>query len=339
MPSAVPLVRAVRSGFEESVHRGHVAVCDAEGRLLASAGDPERPVFARSSMKPLQACVTHSRLETELSSELLAISCASHNGEAEHIRAVRKLLRATGVSSAALRCPPDLPSRREDAIRITGPARIFHNCSGKHAAMLGACAAQGWELETYRDPRHPLQRAILRAVRAGTDVERPAIGVDGCGVPAFFLSLFRAAFAYARLMDTANGKGLERYEESASRVVESMTSFPQYVAGAWSMTTPLMQAFSGGLLAKEGAEGFYAMAIAPSLASELSDDCAVGIALKINDGSMTRERNPVIIRTLDLLGLDAASRPELQRYRDWPLRNVAGTLVGEVKAEFELEYL
>jgi L-asparaginase II len=124
-----------------------------------------------------------------------------------------------------------------------------------------------------------------------------------------------------------------------------MTAFPYYVAGAWSMTTPLMQAFGGELLAKEGAEGFYAMGVSPALRSELTsglrldDDCAIGIALKINDGSMGRGRNPVVLKTLDLLGLDATSRPELQRYRDWPLRNVAGTLVGEVKAEFELKML
>jgi L-asparaginase II len=122
-----------------------------------------------------------------------------------------------------------------------------------------------------------------------------------------------------------------------------MTSFPNYVGGAWTITTPLMEAFGGELLAKEGAEGFYAIGIAPSLGSELTarlkldDDVAVGVALKIDDGSMTRGRNPVIIRTLEQLGLDVAARPALQRYRDWPLRNVAGNLVGEVRAEFELE--
>jgi L-asparaginase II len=111
------------------------------------------------------------------------------------------------------------------------------------------------------------------------------------------------------------------------------------------MTTPLMEAFGGDLLAKEGAEGFYAIGITPSFASTLTnrlrldDDCALGIALKIDDGSMTRGRNPVILKTLELLGLDLGSKPELQRYREWPLRNVAGTLVGEVRAEFELEFL
>jgi L-asparaginase II len=144
----------------------------------------------------------------------------------------------------------------------------------------------------------------------------------------------------------ANAPGaIEQYTASASQVVEAMTSFPYYVGGAWTMTTPLMEAFGGELLAKEGAEGFYAMALAPSLRGELTarlkldDDVAVGVALKIFDGSMTRGRNPVILRTLELLGLDLGARRELQRYREWPLRNVAGTLVGEVKAEFELEFV
>jgi L-asparaginase II len=160
-------------------------------------------------------------------------------------------------------------------------------------------------------------------------------------VPAFFLSLHRAAFAYARLM----AGSIARYAESGARVIESMTGFPHYVAGNWSMTTPLMAAFGGELLAKEGAEGFYAMALSSALCGELTDrlrladDCAVGIALKIDDGSMERGRNPVILRLLELLGIDLDARPELQPYRLWPLRNHAGTMVGDVRAEFELEVL
>ena len=136
------------------------------------------------------------------------------------------------------------------------------------------------------------------------DVESDDItmAIDGCGAPAFFLSLHRAALAYARLMAGA----IERYAESGAAVVDAMTTFPHYVAGNWSMTTPLMAAFGGELLAKEGAEGFYAMALAPSLCGELTDrlrladDVAVGIALKIDDGSMERGRNPVILRLLEV---------------------------------------
>jgi L-asparaginase II len=202
----------------------------------------------------------------------------------------------------------------------------------------------------YIDSRHPLQEVMRTTLAdfAGVDAQQIPTAIDGCGVPAFFLSLHRAAYAYARLMassETAAPGALDRYSTSAGHVIEAMTAFPHFVAGAWSITTPLIGAYGGGLLAKEGAEGFYAMALAPSVASgltdrlKLDDDCALGIALKIDDGSMTRGRNPVILRTLELLGLDVAAKAELQRYREWPLRNVAGTLVGEVRAEFELEFV
>src|ERR671928_1385649 len=114
MASPVPLARVVRSGLEESVHLGSVAVCDADGRLLASAGDPERLVFARSSMKPLQGAVSFSRIGEDLRSELLAIGCASHNAEPEHVRALRRLLRGGGLPPRALRTPPPVPARQDD---------------------------------------------------------------------------------------------------------------------------------------------------------------------------------------------------------------------------------
>jgi L-asparaginase II len=105
-----------------------------------------------------------------------------------------------------------------------------------------------------------------------------------------------------------------------------------------------MAAFDGELLAKEGAEGFYAMALAPSLCGRLTeklrlaDDGALGIALKIEDGSMDRGRNPAILHLLELLGVETDAE-QLEPYRDTSVRNYAGTLVGEVRAEFELEVL
>ncbi len=342
------LANVYRGDQIESFHTGSIVVVDARGRLLAFAGDPHLDTSLRSAAKPFQAIplLEYGGVdEFELTGEEIALTCASHGGEPLHVSTAAALLRKGEFDEEDLLCGAHVPYDEKAAaeLRASGepPSVLHNNCSGKHAGMLLATEVMDVPAANYIDRDHPLQ-ALIRSTLAdfaAVPADEIPIAIDGCGVPAFYLTLFRAAFAYARLMESANGKGLERYEDSATRVVESMTSFPHYVAGAWSMTTPLMEAFEGALLAKEGAEGFYAMALSPSLASELSDDCAVGVALKINDGSMTRGRNPVIIRTLDLLGLDAASKPELQRYRDWPLRNVAGTLVGEVRAEFELEWL
>ncbi|HJT16802.1 MAG TPA: asparaginase [Thermoanaerobaculia bacterium] len=342
------LANVYRGNQLESFHTGSIAVVDSRGRLRACAGDPGFVTCLRSAAKPFQAMPLleyGGAEEYDLTGEEIALTCGSHGGEAIHVSTAAALLRKGDFDEEDLLCGAHAPFDEKAAadLRASGeaPSPLHNNCSGKHAGMLLATKVMDAPSANYIDAEHPLQEVIRATLAdfAGTD-DIP-MAVDGCGVPAFFLSLYRAAFAYARLVSG----NLDRYAESAEIVVEAMTTFPQFVGGAWTMTTPLMQSFAGDLVAKEGAEGFYAMAIAPSLAStltnrlQLDDDCALGIALKIDDGSMTRGRNPVILKTLELLGADLASKPELQRYREWPLRNIAGKLVGDVRAEFELEFL
>ncbi|PYQ53915.1 MAG: asparaginase [Acidobacteria bacterium] len=351
------LANVYRGGHLESCHRGSIAVVDSLGRLLAFAGDPAFVTCVRSAAKPFQALPLleyGGEEEYDLTGEEIAITCASHGGEAVHVATAAALLRKGDFDEEDLLCGAHVPYDEKAAadVRSSGepPSPLHNNCSGKHAGMLLATKVMDVASGNYIDPQHPLQGAMRSTIAdfAGLDAQQIPIAVDGCGVPAFFLSLHRAAYAYAHLMASSEGDvpgALDRYENSAGHVVEAMTAFPYFVAGAWSMTTPLMEAYGGALLAKEGAEGFYAMAVAPNFAStltsrlKLADDCAIGIALKIDDGSMTRGRNPVILKTLEILGFDVAAKPELQRYREWPLRNVAGTLVGDVRAEFELEFV
>ncbi|HSP34872.1 MAG TPA: asparaginase [Thermoanaerobaculia bacterium] len=344
------LANVYRGPHIESFHSGSIAVVDSRGRLLASAGDPAFVTCLRSAAKPFQAIplIEYGGIEEfDLSAEEIALTCGSHGGEAFHVATAAAMLRKGEFDESDLLCGAHVPFDEKAAadLKASGevPSALHNNCSGKHAGMLLATRVMDVPASRYIDPDHPVQ-VLMRSTLAefaGVSTDEIPIAVDGCGVPAFFLSLYRAAFAYAQLA----APGPERYAESAARVVESMTSFPQYVGGSWTITTPLMAAFDGTLVAKEGAEGFYAMGITPALCGELTDrlrlpdDCAVGVAIKIADGSMERGRNPVVLRTLELLGIDVAARKGLERYREWPLRNVAGNLVGEVRAEFELEFL
>ena len=353
-----PLANVYRGNHLESFHSGSIAVVDSRGRLLAFVGDPSLRTCLRSAAKPFQGIplLEYGGLEEfELTGEEMALTCASHGGEPIHVSTAAALLRKGEFDESDLLCGAHYPYDEKAAgeLRALGeePSALHNNCSGKHAGMLLATQVMDVPSANYIDAGHPLQVLMRSTVAdfAGLTAEEVPIAVDGCGVPAFYVTLYRAAFAYARLMATSLGTpapgALDRYVDSASHVVEAMTSFPELVAGQWSMTTPLMQAFHGELLAKEGAEGFYAMALAPALQPELTerlrltDDVTIGIAMKINDGSMGRGRNPVILRTLELLGLDLDARPELQPYRLWPLHNVVGTIVGDVRAEFELEVL
>ena len=51
-----PLVEYTRGGIVESVHAGAIAVVDAQGRLIASYGDPGLVTFLRSSASRFRPC-------------------------------------------------------------------------------------------------------------------------------------------------------------------------------------------------------------------------------------------------------------------------------------------
>jgi L-asparaginase II len=322
MGAPAPLVRVVRSGVEESVHRGHVAVCDADGRLLGWAGDPDQVVFVRSCLKPFQSAVAQTAFgpDEHLPERLIAITCASHNGEAVHLRAVRDLLARAGLTAEDLQTPPDYPSDPRAMARSKERRPEFHNCSGKHAGMLLACVRAGWPTETYRDRSHPLQRRVLAAVRAASGVARPTIGVDGCGVPTPALPLRAVATMYARL--AVPDGDLAPFLRQA---VAAMRARPYLVGGRNRDDTAVMAA-TVDLVMKEGAE---ALDCAAAL------DAGVGVAVKVADGGY-RAAGPATIAVLRTLGvLNAAERRALAPVAVPDVRG-GGRAVGRLEPVVEL---
>jgi L-asparaginase II len=318
----VVLASVVRSGLEESRHLGHVVACDADGAVIASAGDPERVVFARSSLKPLQAAVALEALEgVDLDDDLVAVMCGSHNGEAVHAQAVTRLLASVGLDEGALRCPAAWPRLPEDAVRAGGARPIFHNCSGKHAGMLAASAHMGWDTETYLEPTHPLQSRIREAVHACARIAEPFEGVDGCGAPVFAATLAELAALFARL---ATGR-TERLEPMVARALAAMRRAPYLVAGRDRLDTALMEA-TDDLVVKGGAEGLVCAA-APGR--------GVALALRIDDGS-PRAVGPALLhalRSLEIVG--DAHIGELDRFARPPVLG-GGRPVGLLTSDFSL---
>jgi L-asparaginase II len=314
---AVPLVRLVRSGFEEAVHLGSVAVADADGRLLAAAGEPHAVTFARSSMKPLQAAVSLTLAGEAPDDEEVAVMCASHNGEPRHLERVRSLLGRAGLGVEALRTPPSWPLDQASAATVEGPRPEYHNCSGKHAGMLLACVRRGFDAETYREPGHPLQVAVLEAVRAAAEEPR-AVGIDGCGVPVHALPLSSLAAMYARLVTPGTVPG-------ADRAVAAMRGTPYLVAGRNRMCTALMEAVPE-VVVKVGAEGLVCAGVAGR---------GIGVAVKVRDGA-ARAAEPALVRALTLLGVVRdPEAPGVTRFAHPPVLG-GGRPVGELVADFDL---
>jgi L-asparaginase II len=291
---AVPLARVVRNGMVESVHHGHVVGLAADGAVAVAAGDPDVTFLPRSSLKPVQA-VAMLRAGLDLSGELLALAAASHSGEPDHLDGVRRILARAGVPEAALQNTPDLPLDPEAAARWRAaghpPASLAQNCSGKHAAMLATCRTAGWDAADYRDPDHPLQRAIRATVEELTGVPVAHTAVDGCGAPLFSTTPTGLARAVARIAtaapDTAEG-----------RVAAAMRAHPWWVAGT-GRDVPRLAAAVPGLVAKDGAEGVFVAALPDGRT----------VVVKVLDGA-PRPLAPVVGAVLRLLGVD---EPALDR--------------------------
>lgn len=304
-----------RGDFLESVHHGTVLATGPDGRTVLAVGEPDRPMFPRSANKPLQA-LGMLRAGLALDGELLALACASHSGEAFHLDGVRRILKGAGLGTGALRCTPGLPIG-EAALRAHlaaggTPAPLTMNCSGKHAAMLATCVVNGWDTAAYLDPRHPLQRALGETVEDLAGEKVAATGVDGCGAPLFALGYRGLARAFARLATSPPGSP-ER------RVARAMGGHPEYVGGTGRDVTRLLRALPGAV-AKDGAEGVYAMA--------LPDGSAV--ALKIGDGS-GRARPVVLVAALRRLGVPVDDGGTLAELATTPVLG-HGEPVGEVRA-------
>lgn len=320
--SDVPVVRVIRSGVEESVHVVDVAVAAASGRLIAFAGDPDRPLFARSSMKPLQASVSLSFAAAAFEDREVAVMCSSHNGEPVHLEAVRSVLARAGVPEAALQTPAVRPM--EDEARAAAPERLPINsdCSGKHAGMLAAAHSKGWPLQSYRTPRHPLQQAIHEAVTKGGNAPPSHVGVDGCGVPVHRLPLRAMATIFARLGEPQKLGSLAPH---AARAIRAMRAQPYLVAGRGRLDTAVMQA-TENLVVKGGAEGLSCAAVVGG---------SLGIAVRVRDGS-SRATGPALLRILELLELlEPVALETLTAYRRPPVLG-GGEPVGELVADFAL---
>ncbi|GAA3372811.1 asparaginase [Streptomyces sannanensis] len=313
-PISPVLADVVRSGFVEGHHRGSLVLLAADGSVELALGDVSRPVFPRSSNKPMQAAAV-LRAGLDLSGERLALAAASHSGEGFHLDLVRKMLADHGLSEADLQTPPDLPLDPAEAeTYLAGGGvrdRVTMNCSGKHTAMLAACALNGWPLDSYLAPEHPLQQLVHTVVEEAAGEPVAAVGTDGCGAPLMAVSVVGLARAFRHFVLAEEGTA-ER------RVADAMRAHPEYVAGTRRPDTWLMREVPG-TLSKMGAEAVQAVALADGRA----------LAFKIDDGA-SRALGPVLARALQMLGVDA---PVVSRIGTAPLLG-GGREVGAIRATF-----
>lgn len=331
-PRHVPIAITLRGAHAENVHHGSFAVVDAQGQVLARAGDIDTPVFARSALKPFQAMPLVARAADRLglNEADIALLCASHNGEPMHVQRVAALLARIGADESALACGTHEPFLfRFNGLRpaegaVYGP--LHHNCSGKHAGMLLLAEALGAPQRGYLAADHPAQREIAHCVSHCSGVPEHALvsGIDGCSAPNYALPLRALAHAFARLT-LAEPDPL--YGTAPARIARAMSRHPELVSGQGRNDLLLMRAGRGDWVSKVGADGVQALA---------SFSRGIAIAAKCGDGQLT-PLMVALVAALEQLGwLDELQRAELAPLLPPPMLNAAGLPVGEMRAVLHL---
>ena len=318
------LVETTSGAMVESRHRGAFAVVDVEGRVGASAGDTERPIYARSAIKPLQAIPLVESGAAEafgLGDGEIALACASHRGEPRHIETVTAWLTRIGCSVADLKCGAHPPTDARALAELLGargtPNAAHNNCSGKHSGFLTLARHLGLPTRGYIRFEHGVQQRVLGTleVMTGLDLGGAARGIDGCGIPVIAVPLGNLALAMARLADPADQP--EPRQVACARIRAAMAAEPFMISGTGGFCTRVISETAGRALVKTGAEGVFCAAL---------PEPGLGIALKIDDGA-GRAAEVVMAGLLARFGLlDAAHElcaPQL--------RNRAGTEVGELR--------
>ena len=297
--SAPPvLVRQMRNGVEESVHRGDIVEVDVGGREIRVLGDPDHVVNLRSCVKPfgLVALLEAGGVKAfELEPQELAIMASSHSGEDLHVRTLQALYRRTGVSQAALACgsedmPLDDLTRARLARDGEKPGAIRHMCSGQHSVFLLLCRLRDWDPTGYWNEDHPAQVLYREAVARAfaTPPGRLHLGIDGCGIPTYAFPLREVARACALLADPTAVPATDPRAALAPhllRIRDAMLAHPEMVGGTRDrIDTSVMKALPGRLVSKGGMEALRALAILPGPRGNGSVHAATGMAIKIEDG-------------------------------------------------------
>jgi L-asparaginase II len=342
IPMAEPLVEVRRGAITESRHRGHICVVEPDTKIVSSLGAHENVTFLRSSAKPFQAIpliVSGAAKRFGFTDQEVALACASHSGEPTHVEIASSMLEKIGLGPDALKCGAHEPYSRKAAadLRAKGevPTVLHNNCSGKHAGMLAVAKHIGAPIDTYNLAENPVQLEVGKVVSkfSGIALEDLAVGIDGCAVPVFGVTIKAMALAFARLVTPPNEFDPDT-KNACAQIVKVMTTYPELIGGTTDrLDTEIMKALPGGIVSKVGAEGVYTAGI---LACEKWPN-GLGLALKIEDGDDQRARPIVVIEALRQLGvLHNESLEAVSKYAFFPVKNRLGNVVGEIRASFAL---
>ena len=304
------IVKHIRDGLTEEEHTGYVLT----SRLGEST---DMPFYLRSCAKPLQASLLFDYGIDEkysLSSEEIALCCASHAGEKCHTDIAERLLKKFGLKYEWLKCGIHMPlseTRRKEMDVSGEEVNCYHNnCIGKHLLFLVLCKDNGWDIQSYDNVDHPLQKIVKSKINLLCEVsefEKFPITKDGCGVPILSMPLRNMLKGYLNLFSD------KKYEKIKKAFIEN----PYIIGGENRLDTEIMKN-SENVIAKVGAGGLCVI---------VNPDVNDGVVIKINDCNPDTRR---------LVAFEALNKLGWSDYKcDKSIKTLNGDVVGEIQIELD----
>ncbi len=302
------LLKITRGNNIETLHNGWICVLDKSKKILYKKGNINDCIFLRSATKPIQAIPLIDN-NIKVTQEELAVICASHSGSERHINILKGLLKNYHIN------PSDLQCGIHESLTVSSPNILHNNCSGKHIGMLCVCKKNNWDLGSYLNPSHPLQKLILNKIKELSETKKIFTATDGCSAPTFALPVINIAKMFSNFTP----------DKKYSKIITAMRLNPYLIGARDQIDSEIIEASNGKFVSKVGAEGIIVVAY--------DGNCAV---VKIADGSQ-KARSIVTLRLLIKLGWLKESdikNSSLKKIYDRKVKNHVGKIIGEVRTTF-----
>ncbi|MDC0226616.1 asparaginase [Alphaproteobacteria bacterium] len=251
-----------RGKITESIHKSKCIIKDYNYKTIFSTNNNTEMVYPRSAIKVFQSIPfvkSQAYKKYSLSPKQIAISCASHYGEKEHIRVLTEWIKKININKKMLKCgihnPLNLNSSNNLLLSGKVPNELYNNCAGKHLAMLTGCMMYGLDTQNYVSINHPYQKYIRNILEHFSEckISNQQKGIDGCSAPQYAFPLESLSISMINLIK--NFKENLKYSKEVRLLINSVVKYPHLIGSKAKYDSQLMQVTNGKVFAKWGAEG------------------------------------------------------------------------------------
>lgn len=213
-------------------------------RVIESTGETGHyPFYLRDCATPLISTLLIDYgmdINYNMTDEEISICCAFHSEEELHKKVEKGLIEKIGLNESLIKYANSTENSN------TVKADLFNrSCAGKHIMLQGLCKMNGWELENYLEPEHPIQLKIKeRIIDLCKLKHRFPITVDYCGSPCMSMPLENILWGYLSVFTNP------RYQ----KITNAFLNYPNLIGGNDRLDTKIMS-YSNNIIAKTGEGG------------------------------------------------------------------------------------